>query len=229
MRTTTARHWEIMPPPPAPLLAFWYEFASTYSYLAAMTIERLAQGTGVAVEWRPFLLGPIFAKQGWGDSPFNLYPAKGRYMWRDLERLCAREWLEWKRPSQFPRSSLLAARTTLVGLSEGWGVAFSKALFRANFAEDRDIASPAVLRPILRSLDVDAERALARAVSPEIKETLRSQTEEAQGHGIFGAPSFEVGEEIFWGQDRLLDALEWAKRARLGDSSRDSPLGAPSR
>ena len=223
-----ARHWEIMPPSSAPRLAFWYEFASTYSYLAAMTIERLAQGAGVALEWRPFLLGPIFAEQGWRDSPFNLYPAKGRYMWRDLERLCAREGLGWKRPSQFPRSSLLAARTTLVGLSEGWGVPFSKAVFRANFAEDRDIASPAVLQSILRSLDVDAERALARAGSPEIKEALRSQTEEAQGRGVFGAPSFEVGEEIFWGQDRLLEALEWAKRPRLGDSGRDSSLGVPS-
>ena len=94
----------------APPLAFWYEFASSYSYLAALTIERLAEAAGVQLAWRPFLLGPIFAQQGWRDSPFNLYPAKGRYMWRDLERLCASEGLAWKRPSQFPRNSLLAAR-----------------------------------------------------------------------------------------------------------------------
>lgn len=69
-------------------LEFWFEFASTYSYLAASRIEEVAAGSGVRLRWRPFLLGPIFASQGWGDSPFNLYPLKGRYMWRDMERLC---------------------------------------------------------------------------------------------------------------------------------------------
>ncbi len=75
----------------AATLAFWYEFASTYSYPAAARIEARAAAAGVALEWRPFLLGPIFARQGWADSPFNIYPAKGRYMWRDLQRICARE------------------------------------------------------------------------------------------------------------------------------------------
>ena len=67
-----------------PKLEFWYEFASTYSYPAAMGIEALAETAGVEVVWRPFLLGPIFGEQGWNDSPFNIYPAKGRYMWRDM-------------------------------------------------------------------------------------------------------------------------------------------------
>src|SRR5215467_15912476 len=89
-------------------------FASTYSYPAAMRIERLTAAAGVAVEWRPFLLGPIFQRQGWGDSPFNLYPAKGQYMWRDLERLCAAEHLALRRPSVFPRNGLLAARVALI-------------------------------------------------------------------------------------------------------------------
>ena len=197
----------------APPLAFWYEFASTYSYLAALTIERLAQAAGVPLVWRPFLLGPIFAQQGWRDSPFNLYPAKGRYMWRDLERLCASEGLAWKRPSQFPRNSLLAARLALVGLAAGWGSAFSKAVFQANFAEDRDIASSEVLGAILHGLGVDAEPALARAAAPDIKAALRAQGEEAQQLGIFGAPTFQVGEEIFWGQDRLAQALACARTA----------------
>ena len=67
---------------------FWFEFASTYSYPAALRIESLAQSQGVPV-WKPFLLGPVFRSQGWSDSPFNLFPAKGRYMCRDLERICA--------------------------------------------------------------------------------------------------------------------------------------------
>ena len=69
-------------------LDFWFEFASTYSYPAAMRIADAAAARGVTVRWRPFLLGPIFKAQGWDNSPFNLYPAKGRYMWRDLERVC---------------------------------------------------------------------------------------------------------------------------------------------
>ena len=93
-----------------PELEFWFEFASTYSYPAAMRVEGLCAAADVRLCWRPFLLGPIFAAQGWNDSPFNIYPVKGRYMWRDLERICARERLPLRRPSQFPRNGLLAAR-----------------------------------------------------------------------------------------------------------------------
>ena len=92
---------------------FWYEFASTYSYPAAMRVAALAEARGVALAWRPFLLGPIFAAQGWRDSPFNIYPAKGRYMWRDLERICDALGLPLKRPEPFPQNSLLAARVAL--------------------------------------------------------------------------------------------------------------------
>ena len=95
---------------PSPVLDFWFEFASTYSYPAAMRVEKLAGAAGVAVRWRPFLLGPIFKAQGWDNSPFNLYPDKGRYMWHDLERLTASMGLPFRRPDPFPQSSLLAAR-----------------------------------------------------------------------------------------------------------------------
>ena len=71
-------------------MQLWFEFASTYSYPAVQRIEALAGARGVLVEWKPFLLGPVFRSQGWNDSPFNIYPAKGRYMWRDLERVCAK-------------------------------------------------------------------------------------------------------------------------------------------
>src|SRR5512147_3041977 len=105
-----------------------------------MRIERAAAEREVYLEWRPFLLGPIFAAQGWRDSPFNIYPAKGRYMWRDLERICARLDLPLRRPSVFPRNGLLAARVALLGAGESWGPAFVRATYHANFAEDLDIA-----------------------------------------------------------------------------------------
>ena len=99
-----------------PQLVFWFDFASTYSYLSAMRIEDLARDAGVEIKWMPFLLGPIFQAQGWGNSPFNIYPAKGKYMWRDMERLCAVRGLPFKRPSIFPQNSIRAARVALAAL-----------------------------------------------------------------------------------------------------------------
>jgi 2-hydroxychromene-2-carboxylate isomerase len=197
-------------------LSFWYEFASSYSYPAAMRIEAAASAAGVAIEWRPFLLGPIFARQGWNDSPFNLYPDKGRYMWRDLERICAAAALPLRRPSAFPRNGLLAARIALVAADEGWCPAFTRAVYHANFAEDRDIGQPTTIAGIIESLGRPADALLARAAAPEVKERLKAQTADAMALGIFGAPSFTVGSELFWGNDRLDRALEWAKRAAPG-------------
>ncbi len=77
--------------PNRPVLDFWYEFASPYSCLSALRIEKLAEDAGVTLRWRPFLLGPIFAAQGWNTSPFALYPSKGRYMWRDTARRAHRD------------------------------------------------------------------------------------------------------------------------------------------
>jgi 2-hydroxychromene-2-carboxylate isomerase len=195
-------------------LAFWYEFASTYSYPAALRLEQVAAAAGVEIEWHPFLLGPILARQGWNDSPFNLFPAKGSYMWRDIERVCAREGLPFRRPSAFPRNSLLAARAALVAAEENWCGEFSRAVYRANFVADRDIADPKVIGAIIDELGRSSAAVLARAATPGIKDRLRAQTDEAMARGIFGAPSFTVGNELFWGNDRLEQAVEWAKEGR---------------
>lgn len=119
---------------------FWFEFGSTYSYIAAERMEREARLRNINVGWHPFLLGPIFSAQGWDDSPFNLYPAKGRYMWRDMERLCEKFNLPFRRPTRFPRSGLLAARIACLEPAQHWCPEFVRAVFRANFAEDRNIS-----------------------------------------------------------------------------------------
>ncbi|HAH63933.1 MAG TPA: 2-hydroxychromene-2-carboxylate isomerase [Rhizobiales bacterium] len=195
-------------------LEFWYEFASTYSYPAAMRIETLAAREGVGLRWRPFLLGPLFKEHGWNDSPFNIYAAKGRYMWRDLTRICESEGLALKLPPvRFPQNGLKAARVALVGEREGWTPAFTRAVFAANYAGQKDISEDITLVAILDELGVDAGLALAAANAPENKEVLKRQTEEAGSRGLFGAPSFTVGDELFWGNDRLEAALAWAKRA----------------
>jgi 2-hydroxychromene-2-carboxylate isomerase len=109
---------------------FWFEFASPYSYIAAMGIEAAAAEAGVPVRWRPFLLGPVFKAQGWDDSPFNLYPAKGAYLWRDMARECARLGLPFGRPSAFPRGSLPAARLLCAAPDAPWRGAFARAVSR---------------------------------------------------------------------------------------------------
>ena len=194
-----------------PRLEFWFEFASTYSYLSACRVEAAAERAGVAVSWEPFLLGPIFAQQGWEDSPFNVYPAKGRYMWRDVERLCAKHGVPFVRPSAFPRSGLLAARVASLAraTSEPWLPDFSRSVFRANFAEDREIGDVAEVASLLDSLGLAGSRLVEQAQAPENKQRLRQQTRRATDLGIFGAPSFVVDGELFWGNDRLEDALGW--------------------
>ena len=196
-----------------PVVEFWFEFASTYSYLSVMRIERAAEAAGVDIEWKPFLLGPVFLALGWNDSPFNIYPPKGRYMWRDLERLAQKEGLPFRRPTRFPRNGLLAARVALVGVEEGWVAPFARAVMSANFAEDREIGEEAVIVEILATLGLPAAEVIARAQADANKLALRCQTERAAELGLFGAPSFRVGEELFWGNDRLEDALAWARMA----------------
>jgi 2-hydroxychromene-2-carboxylate isomerase len=196
-----------------PTLDFWFDFASTYSYPAAMRIAPLAATAGVRVQFRPFLLGPIFKAQGWDTSPFNLYPAKGRYMWRDLGRLCADLGLPFRQPEPFPQPSLLAARVALVGLAESWGEEFCRAVFRAQFGEAARIDDLATMARLLASLDVTPDDVLATARSEPIKARLRDETQSAQQLGIFGAPTFVTADgELFWGNDRLERALAWAAR-----------------
>jgi 2-hydroxychromene-2-carboxylate isomerase len=193
----------------APPLEFWFEFPSTYSHVAAQRIEAVAGAAGVSVVWKPFLLGPIFRQQGWNDSPFNIYRAKGVYMWKDLERQCTKHGVPFRKPSAFPRPSLLATRIALILESSPQRVAeFSRRVYLANFYDDADTTSDDIVRGVLKSLGwPDTEEVLAKASSAETKERLRRRSDEALERGIFGAPTFLIGSELYWGNDRLEDAL----------------------
>jgi 2-hydroxychromene-2-carboxylate isomerase len=201
------------------MLDFFFEFASTYSYPAALRIGAVARTAGVTVRWRPFLLGPIFRTQGYDTSPFNVHEAKGRYMWRDLARTCENLGLPFRRPEPFPQNGLLAARVAYVGLDEDWGEAFCRAVFTAEFGQGLEIGSEAVIRDLLVGLAQHPDAILARARSDEIKTRLRATTEEAQRLGIFGAPNFVVGDELFWGNDRLEQAICYAVRRNTSERS----------
>jgi 2-hydroxychromene-2-carboxylate isomerase len=194
---------------------FWYDFASTYSYLAAMRVEPLAKAAGVTLHWRPFLLGPIFKSHGMDTSPFNIYPVKGRYSVRDLERLAQRQGLpKFHLPVPFPANSLLASRTALA-LSDDARPAFSRAVYLAEFSEGRDISDRGTIGDLLAKLGHDAEAVLAKTGDQAVKDKLRTETEEAGKQGIFGAPNFVTEDgEYFWGNDRFEQALDWANGKR---------------
>lgn len=190
-------------------LTFWYEFASTYSYLSAFRVADMARAAGVELIWRPFLLGPVFAAQGYSDSPFNTYPVKGAYMWRDMARICAERGLPFQRPPVFPQNTLLAARVAVAAQAEGQIEAVTRALYRAEFARGQNIMTPEEIAAALEADQLPLHY-LERAGMPEVKATLKENTQAAMEIGVFGAPSFTVGDEVFWGDDRLEQALRFA-------------------
>ncbi len=193
---------------------FWYECASTYSYPAAMRVAALARSRNVALVWRPFLLGPIFAAQGWRDSPFNIYPAKGRYMWRDMERICEALGLPLRRPDPFPQNSLLAARVALA-LEGETRAEFSRRLYAAEFGEGMPIADRAAIGALLTRLGQDSEEVFSRAESQANKALLKAECARAAELGVIGAPCLVTGDgEVFWGNDRLEQGLDWAAGRR---------------
>lgn len=196
-------------------LDFYYDFASTYSYLAAARIGPLAEAAGVEVHWRPVLLGAIFAARGLTTSPFAAEPEKGRHMWRDLERLVARYGLPaLVKPPVQPANSLLADRVA-VFLNDASRPAFTRELFHRAFARGQDIGDPEVVRQALAGLGHFCEQVMDEAQGQVNKDRLRVQTDQAKAAGVFGAPTFVTADgELFWGHDRLEMALEHALTLR---------------
>ncbi len=193
-----------------PTLSFFFDFGSTYSYPAALRIREAAARAGVVARFRPIMLGAIFKAQGWVTSPFNLYPVKGRYMWRDLERITAAMGVPFVRPDPFPQNGLLAARVAVGARDEPWQPRFCVEVFKAEFARGEEIIDPAVISAALTAAGADAAHWIARAAGEDVKDALRAETDEAGRHGVFGAPSFVTPDgELFWGNDRLEAALAW--------------------
>lgn len=212
----------------------WFDFASTYSALSVLTAPARARALGVELKLQPMLLGPIFASAGLKTSPILSVDAKARHMWRDLQRCSVQQGLpfEMKQPTAFPQKSVLANRVALIAAQQGWLEPFAEAVYRAQFSELQDIGQrETVAKAIASAVGKGAvDAALAAAESQENKDRLVKQVQRAQELGVFGAPTFivwqqEEGEEkegkgsssisskafeLFWGQDRQEQALQWA-------------------
>jgi 2-hydroxychromene-2-carboxylate isomerase len=192
---------------------FWFSIGSTYSYLTVMRLEEFAAREGVDIVWRPFNVREIMIEQN--NIPFANKPVKSAYMWRDIERRAAGYGLPIKVPAPYPLKDLpFANQVAVLGMKEGWGRPYVVETYRLWFQE----SLPAGEEPnLIRSLEAagqDAPQVLARAQDAETEAALAEVTDEARQAGVFGSPSFVVNGELFWGDDRLDDAVEWARRAR---------------
>lgn len=185
----------------SPTIEFFWDAASPYTYLAATQIEALASRTGARLEWKPFLLGKVFEATG-NRMPASV-PAKGKYLFKDVQ-LWARFYdVPFTFPKVFPINSMLPQRAACAAIAAGRGEDYAKAVMAAYWGEGRDISQPAEIEKICVGLELDGAALLAQAVEPSAKDLLRANTEEAGRRGAFGAPTFFVGEQMFWGNDRL--------------------------
>ena len=191
-------------------LEFWFEYGSTYTYLTVARLASVADGRKIMIDWRPFLLMPILIEQGLEKGPFLPYPNKLRYMWRDLERRARRHSIPYQKPSLYPPNTLLTARIGYLAQSQHWCADFTREVFRLHWTEGVIIGTDENIRRSLSFAGQDLDRIVATAQSVENKTGLRRQTERAKALGIFGSPTFVVGNELFWGDDRLEDALDFA-------------------
>ncbi len=191
-------------------LEFFFFVGSTYTYLSVYRAAALAGAEGVELIWRPFSVRTLMREQN--NSPFVGKPFKLRYMWRDLERRAGRFGIPFDGIPPYPIDpDELANRVATVAAMQGWCAGFARAAYGAWFLGKHDPGNPEHLRAILAGLGKDADACLGMADSAEVREEYALQTSRARDLGIFGSPTFACGAEIFWGDDRLDDALAWVR------------------
>ena len=189
---------------------FWFSIGSTYSYLTVMRLGEVAKNSNVEIAWRPFNVRHVMVEQN--NIPFANKPVKSAYMWRDIERRAMRYGLKPRLPAPYPLPSLVLANlVATLGASEGWANDYTRATYRRWFELGEPAGEDPNISESLREIGQDPEAALAEAQKERIENALSTATDEAMQLGVFGAPSFVVNGEVFWGDDRLEDAILWAK------------------
>ena len=200
-------------------IEFWLGYGSGYSYLTVMRIDRALEARGIRLVWKPYNLTILLREKGLPKGPFIPRPEKLAYMWRDLERRAQRRGLPYRKPTQYPVDSQKTVRVGYLAALEGWCSQFSRRVFEMNFVEGRAIGGPGNLEAALTDIGKDAEATIHRAHEKDIEEALERDTRWAMDHGMFGSPHFLVGDELFWGDDRLEDAIEWCISGCLAPST----------
>jgi 2-hydroxychromene-2-carboxylate isomerase len=199
------------------LIDFWFTMGSTYSYLSVMRIAEREKSAGVQFRWRPFHL--LIILQEMKHIPFADKPTKSAYMWRDIERRAALYGIPVRVPAPYPaRKSGFANLVATIGTQEGWGDEYVRAAYRRWFQLGQETGSEPNVSESLRDIGQDPSRVLPLAESESTKATLTGETDIARELGIFGSPTFAVGRELFWGDDRMEDAISWHRSGRVAPS-----------
>jgi 2-hydroxychromene-2-carboxylate isomerase len=189
-------------------LDFFLFLGSTYTYLAVNRAEQVAARAGIALRWRPFSVRSIMFEQN--NRPFVGKPVKLSYMWRDLERRAQRHRIPFNSIPDYPNDPAeLASRVATVAAMEGWCPQFARAAYALWFMENKDPGNIEHLGPVIESLGKNAAQVVSRADGQEVRNQYAAETQLARSLGIFGSPTFVYRNEVFWGDDRLEDAIDW--------------------
>lgn len=191
-------------------LDFFFFLGSTYTYLAVQRAEAAAEAAGVRLNWRPFSVRTLMIEQN--NKPFVGKPEKTAYMWRDLERRAQRHGVPTAgTPVVYPidKNDEQANRVATVAAMQGWCPEFTRAAYTLWFMENKDPGEPQNLAEVLRRTNRDPPAIIALADGEDARARYKAETDAARDRGLFGSPSFVCGREVFWGDDRLEDALDW--------------------
>ncbi|HEY4163534.1 MAG TPA: 2-hydroxychromene-2-carboxylate isomerase [Dongiaceae bacterium] len=192
-------------------IEFWFDFSSPYGYLASHRIDAIGEEFGRDVLWRPYLLGVVFKSTGQG--PLVQQPLRGPYHLRDMERSARKLKVPMILPEGFPMATVAASRAFywLEERDRRKARDLAKALYRAAFAQGRNISTPEVVAEVAAEIGIDREELKAGMADPAIRERLRAETDGAVARDIFGSPFVVIDGEPFWGNDRLDDVREWLR------------------
>lgn len=191
-------------------IEFYFDFSSPYAYLASERIEAIAARQGAELRWKPMLLGAIFKVTGGAPLTESIGP-KAAYSVHDFARSARFHGVPFQMPSPFPVGTVAAARAAIWALNErpAQASALVHGLFRAYFVEGRNIGEPETVIAIGTECGIDPQALAAGLQDPLVKDMLKAQVETAIVRGVFGAPFIFVGDEAFWGNDRLDQLERW--------------------
>ena len=193
-------------------IEFWFSIGSTYTYLSVTRLAEVTEKTGASFSWQPFSVRKIMREMD--NIPFPpSKQVKVNYMWRDIERRAQGYGFTANVPAPYPLQELdLANRVAVLARQEGWCEEYVRETYRCWFIESHEAGSDLNLTQTLSEIGQDKSRVLELAGSPDVEAAYLNQTERAKRAGIFGSPSFIVDGELFWGDDRLEDAINWARK-----------------
>ena len=195
-------------------IQFWFSIGSTYTYLSVMRLAAAERDYAVRFDWQPFGVRAIM--QELGNSPFRGKPPKLAYMWADIERRAAMYGIPACLPAPYPLVELdLANRIAILGRNEGWCAAYAKTTYRRWFQQGHEPGTEPNMSDSLREIGQEPARVIRLARSEAIAADYASATARARDMGIFGSPSFAAGGQLFWGDDRLEDAVAWHRHGRV--------------